>query len=103
MRTSTDEIEHRLIKAGESGPCESGRFARQHHAIGAISAEPIRRQGRVPPPQERFCEPVSVSYRTGLRHAKTEIGKWPRETAPENRRSRARNRDYWRQRLEAFT
>jgi hypothetical protein len=30
--------------------------------------------------EERFCEPVSVSYRTGLRLAKTEIGKWPPET-----------------------
>ena len=26
------------------------------------------------------CEPVSVPYRTGLRHAETEIGKWQAET-----------------------
>jgi hypothetical protein len=36
-------------------------------------------------PQERFCEPASVSYRTGLRHAKTEIRKWPPETCARKR------------------
>jgi hypothetical protein len=28
----------------------------------------------------RLCEPVSVTYRTGLRHVETEIGKWRAET-----------------------
>jgi hypothetical protein len=29
-------------------------------------------------------EPVSVTYRTGLRHAQKEIGKWRAETAARN-------------------
>jgi hypothetical protein len=28
----------------------------------------------------RLCKPGSVAYRTGLRHAETEIGKWRAET-----------------------
>src|SRR5712671_5217407 len=31
-------------------------------------------------PDMRLCEPVSVTYRTGLRHVETEIGKWRAET-----------------------
>src|SRR5437868_15436507 len=31
-------------------------------------------------PAMRLHEPVSVTYRTGLRHAETEIGKWRPET-----------------------
>src|SRR5215216_3880928 len=33
-----------------------------------------------PCPTLPLCKPVSVSYRTGLRHSKTEIGKWRAET-----------------------
>ena len=32
----------------------------------------------------RFCEPVSVTYRAGLRHVETEIGKWRAETGDRN-------------------
>ena len=32
----------------------------------------------------RLREPVSVTYRTGLRHAETEIGKWRAETGVRN-------------------
>src|SRR6266853_1711884 len=31
-------------------------------------------------PDMRLCEPVSVTYRAGLRHVETEIGKWRAET-----------------------
>jgi hypothetical protein len=34
-----------------------------------IDSETQRFQRSRSTPQERFCEPVSVSYRTGLRHA----------------------------------
>jgi hypothetical protein len=38
--------------------------------------------------QLTFCEPVSVRYPTGLRHAKTEIGKRRAETGAAKRRVR---------------
>jgi hypothetical protein len=33
---------------------------------------------------ERLCEPVSVTYRTGLRRVETENGKWRAETGDRN-------------------
>ena len=38
------------------------------------------REKRAPTPNTQLREPVSVTYRTGLGHVETEIGKWRAET-----------------------
>jgi hypothetical protein len=69
----------------------------------------LRRSPRLSPANSKpnmflvLCLSRRVHPRTGLRHAKRKLEKWPPRLAPENRRSRARDREYWHQRLAAFS
>ncbi len=50
-------------------------------------------------PDMRLCEPVSVTYRAGLRHVETEIGKWRAETDARKPPARDRKLKFAGQRL----
>jgi hypothetical protein len=71
----------RPIRSSIDGDPSFPHLGSWHDACGLRLAVQLRDERRGDKSARRgLCEPVSINYRTGLRHAETEIGKWRAET-----------------------
>ena len=69
------------VRSRKSGICQPETRDASIASVntGRGKSQDVRKK-RAPTPNTQLREPVSVTYRTGLGHAETEIGKWRAET-----------------------